>query len=236
MYFSRGLWDRGEVEAGQDCWRSGLARGSPDECCAGAEGAEAALDARAADALSARGAGPCSLAGGGVWRFVEGFAERVTWEGRLFPAVGFGDEDADRILEDEEAVYLACPAALLLALLARVARATVAAAGGAGGAERQRWEEAFVAWDNLPWTEPLAWQNLQDPLVRHALQAGVLQFKVLQGLVGRPAEICARFAAGVAQLVSSGAGISLTVAGGDAENLREYGSHAHAAGEPTRGA
>eukprot|EP00401_Gymnodinium_catenatum_P081897 CAMPEP_0117470238 /NCGR_PEP_ID=MMETSP0784-20121206/7108_1 /TAXON_ID=39447 /ORGANISM="" /LENGTH=135 /DNA_ID=CAMNT_0005264311 /DNA_START=14 /DNA_END=418 /DNA_ORIENTATION=+ len=90
--------------------------------------------------------------------------------------------------------------------------------------EYARWMDAYIVWESLRWTEPLAWQNLQDPLLRPALIASSLQFKVLLALVQRPVDICRKFADGLSWLMTAAAGSSLTVTENATGNIDGYGS------------
>jgi hypothetical protein len=74
----------------------------------------------------------------------------------------------------------------------------------------------------LRWTKPLSWENLQDPLVLPALRSALLQFKVLLAMLNRPAIICYKFIYGVAEILDTAKGLSLTVSDSDAENIQIY--------------
>ncbi|CAE7235709.1 unnamed protein product [Symbiodinium microadriaticum] len=137
------------------------------------------------------------------WEFVEATAERIIWEGRLFNS----NLDEEQVLRHATSTYEECPGALLLALLACAARAAAARSL----ALLDSWEDAFAAWNSLPWTKPLAWHNLQDPLVRPALYAAVSQTKVLRACLTRPEDICSKVVMIVMQHLEHAAGMSLTV-------------------------
>ncbi|CAE7259134.1 unnamed protein product [Symbiodinium natans] len=165
------------------------------------------LDRRAGSAATSSGI--CQQASS--WGFLEASAERIIWEGRLFDA----DPDEERVLQDAASTYEDCPGALLLALLACAARA----ASARNLPAMDSWEYAFAAWNSLPWTKPLAWHNLQDPLVRPALYAAVSQTKVLRACLTRPEDICSKVTMIVMQNLEHAAGMSLTVSRDGFTNL-----------------
>eukprot|EP00927_Polykrikos_kofoidii_P077262 TRINITY_DN74220_c0_g1_i1.p1 TRINITY_DN74220_c0_g1~~TRINITY_DN74220_c0_g1_i1.p1 ORF type:complete len:708 (+),score=95.75 TRINITY_DN74220_c0_g1_i1:84-2207(+) len=221
-----------------DCW-AGMAdmvaqEGSSAEKCCSAERL-AAMDARVAASMDANAdeeSSPCGRAGERVWNFVERSAERVLWQGRLFSAVGASrsasgpsdnEEEEDEewpLLADPDATYEACPAALLFALLGRSARALV----HGSFVLAEHWLDAFQIWESLRWTAPLVWFNVQDPLIRPALSAAVLQVKVLQSLATRPEVVCYKFLTSMTRMLEDSAGISVTVSANGSENLHFFSS------------
>ncbi|CAJ1337881.1 unnamed protein product [Effrenium voratum] len=154
--------------------------------------------------------------GCGSLDFVEVVAERIIWEGLLF------NPDADEeepFLADADSSYERCPGALLLAILSCAARATEKSLPGQADA----WNNAFAAWNSLPWTQPLAWHNLQDPLLRPALYAAVSQSKVLAACLQRPADVCSKVVSTLVDHLARAAGLSLSVAADGFVNLPGYG-------------
>lgn len=196
-----------------DCWDIGIARSSKADCCR-RETRIAALDARARSAKAAQGESPCARAPKQVWDFVEATAERLLWEGKLFADT----KDEEFLLTNPDAAYEACPPALLLAAFARQARLVVEG----DQEEADMWLDMQLVWGALRWSAPLAWENLQDPLVRAALQTAVLQLKVVIGIKERPAQVCARFTNRLFEHFTLAAGSSFTASTDGGQNLQGY--------------
>mmetsp|Transcript_52491 Transcript_52491/g.94110 ORF Transcript_52491/g.94110 Transcript_52491/m.94110 type:complete len:648 (+) Transcript_52491:51-1994(+) len=211
-----------------DCWGIGLAHGSKAACCKhdGINRLEAKV---AALSQSSDGPAPCAGASSEILRFLEGSAERILFQGRPF---GTSEDELieEGLIQDASTVYEVCAPALLLALAARVTRlrAYSRKLGGDMGGElagsSADWKKLFDVWDNLVWTEPLAWANLRDPGVRLTLQAVVNQMQMIQALAARPADACIKFQNNFAALLLEAEGLSLTTSKVSGQNIGSYPS------------